>query len=87
MVNEVKTTDGSSFANHETITLSDDSEDNYNHAEAEALYVGGVGNVSVVSPNGQVAIFTFTSAGYLFQKSVRVNSTLTTVAAAINRVW
>jgi hypothetical protein len=62
----------------EAVTPGDTSANNFSR-EAQALYVGGAGNVAVVLPSGTAVVFAGLFAGYILPvRCIRVNSTDTT---------
>ena len=70
------------YKNAAAVTTSD-TADNY----GVGLYVGGAGNVSVVTEGGQTAVFTAPPVGSIIPvRFVKVNATGTT-ATLLVRLW
>lgn len=62
------------------------TSDTVNHAngEAQAIYVGGAGNVTLVCPGGAVILFTAPPVGSIIPiRNVRVNATGTTATVMV----
>lgn len=70
------------YRDHFAITPSDTV--NFAQGMARGIYVGGAGNVSVVSPQGVVATYTAPPVGSIIPTCcIRVNATLTTATLLI----
>lgn len=68
---------GGSYTNAFVVTQSDSVDQPF-----DAVYVGGVGNVEIVTQNGNVVLFTATPIGHVIKlRGKRVNATNTTVLA------
>lgn len=62
------------------------ASDTVNHAngEAQAIYVGGAGNISLVAPNGAAVLITAPAVGSTLNiRNIRVNATGTTATALV----
>jgi hypothetical protein len=67
----------------EAVTPGDTAVDNFSR-EAEALYIGGAGDVAVVLPSGTAITFTGVPAGRILSvRCIRVNSTNTTATSMV----
>lgn len=70
------------YRDHFAITPSDTV--NFAQGLARGIYVGGAGNVSIVSPQGVVATYTALPVGtFIPVCCIRVNATLTTATLLI----
>lgn len=57
---------------------------NHTDGEAQALYIGGAGNVTLVRPDGTAVLFTAPPVGTVLRvENVRVNATGTTATAMV----
>ena len=70
-------------AHAEAITPSDTNESTF----ALALYIGGSGNVTVVTEGGETVLFTAVPAGTILPIRVKEVSATGTTATSIVRMW
>lgn len=70
-----------------TVDFKDDSTNNPNGYTIASIFVGGAGNVELVSPNGTVKVFTGIAAGtFLPVIAKRVNAANTTATLMLGLV-
>ena len=68
----------------QAVTPSDSASNNLNPGPCSGLYIGGAGNIALVSVNGNVVTFIGVTAGsFLPLRAVRVNATNTTATSIV----